>query len=41
MKIIGKYIADVIKDYNNQELQIETAKKIKELCARFPVYENL
>lgn len=41
MKIIGKYIADVIKDYNNIELQKETAKKIKELCSRFPVYENL
>ena len=41
MKIIGKYIADVIKDYNNIELQKNIREEIKKLCAKFPVYENL
>jgi len=38
MKIVGKYIADVIKDYQNIELQKKTSEEIKKLCAKFPVY---
>ena len=41
MKQVGIWIADIIKDYNNQELQKEIKEKIKHLCAKFPVYEGL
>ncbi len=41
MKIIGDWISQIIKDKENQELQKEINKKIKELCAKFPVYEGM
>jgi len=41
MKQVGKYIADIIKDYNNIELQNKIKQEIKKLCAEFPVYQDL
>lgn len=41
MKQIGIWISQIIKDYNNQGLQKEIAKKTKHLCSLFPVYERL
>jgi len=41
MRLIGKWISDIIKDRNNIELQQQIKIKVKELCSKFPVYENL
>lgn len=41
MRIIGQWISDIIKDRNNIELQQQIKAKVKELCAKFPVYEGL
>jgi glycine hydroxymethyltransferase len=41
MQQIGKWIADIIKDYENIELQEQIKLKVKELCSKFPVYEGL
>jgi len=41
MQQIGQWIADIIKDRNNPEIQQQIKTKVKELCSRFPVYENL
>lgn len=41
MKLIGQWIAEIIKDRNNIELQQQIKTKVKELCSKFPVYENL
>ncbi len=41
MKQIGIWISQIIKDYNNAELQKQIKEDIKKLCARFPVYEEL
>ena len=41
MRIIGQWISDIIKDRTNIELQQQIKNKVKELCAKFPVYEGL
>jgi len=41
MQQIGKWMADIIQDHENLELQEEIKEKVKELCSRFPVYEDL
>ena len=41
MKMVGQWISDIIKDRNNIELQQQIKAKVKELCAKFPVYERL
>lgn len=41
MKIIGDFISKIIKDPNNTDLQKKINKQVKELCAQFPVYEDL
>ncbi|PIN90560.1 serine hydroxymethyltransferase [Candidatus Pacearchaeota archaeon CG10_big_fil_rev_8_21_14_0_10_34_76] len=38
MKIIGQWIADVIKDYKNEKLQEIIIGKVKELCDKFVFY---
>ena len=39
MKLIGKWIAQVIKNPENAELHLEIGVQVKELCAKFPIYE--
>jgi len=39
MEIVGKLIADVIKDYNNAELKNTVREKTRALCKDFPFYE--
>jgi len=41
MQQIGQWISDIIKDRDNPELQQQIKNKVKDLCSRFPVYENL
>jgi len=41
MQQIGQWISDIIKDRNNLELQQQIKNKVKELCSKFPVYEDL
>ncbi len=41
MELIGDWIAKIIKSPDNNELQEKTNLQVKELCARFPVYEDL
>jgi glycine hydroxymethyltransferase len=41
MKLVGQWIADVIKNPNNEELKAQINGKARELCEGFPVYENL
>ena len=37
MHLIGDWISRIIKDPDNKELQLTINKKVKELCAEFPV----
>ncbi len=41
MQQIGAWIAQVIKDPENQELQKSINQKVKKLCSEFPIYEGL
>tara|TARA_Y100000310_G_scaffold306787_1_gene348239 strand:+ start:4762 stop:6006 length:1245 start_codon:yes stop_codon:yes gene_type:complete len=41
MRIIGQWISDIIKNHTNIELQDEIRTKVKQLCSKFPVYEDL
>jgi glycine hydroxymethyltransferase len=41
IRLIGQWISEIIKDRNNTELQNQIKNKVKELCSKFPVYENL
>ncbi len=38
MEIIGKYMADVIKNYKDEELKKKTKQKVLELCNQFTFY---
>ncbi len=38
MKLIGKWIADVIKEHKNPELLKEVRDRVKELCGKFRFY---
>ncbi len=38
MKLIGKWMAGIIKDYNNESLKQSVKEKVKELCDKFPFY---
>ena len=41
MHILGDWMARIIKDPDNKELQNKIKLQVKELCAEFPVYESL
>lgn len=41
MKIIGKLIADVLKNYNKPELLQASKEVVLELCKKYPLYPNL
>ena len=38
MKIIGSWIAQIIKDVDNESLQEKIKGKVKELCSKFRFY---
>lgn len=38
MKIIGGWIADVLRDPKNESLLVKTHNQVKELCRKFPIY---
>ena len=40
MQIIAKFIIDVLKNHNNDNLIRDTREKVRELCESFPLYEN-
>ena len=40
MRLIAAYIADVIKNINNEQIIQAIAEKVKTLCARFPLYQR-
>jgi glycine hydroxymethyltransferase len=40
MRLIATYIADVISDINNENKIQAVAKKVKALCAQFPLYQQ-
>ena len=40
MRLIASYIADVIKNINNEQNIQAIAEKVKTLCARFPLYQQ-
>ena len=40
MQIIAKFIIDVLKNHNNDNLIRDTREKVRELCGSFPLYEN-
>ena len=41
MERLGVWIASVVKDMNNIELQARIKKEVEEMCARFPIYQSL
>ena len=41
MKIIADLIADVIQNYDNKGLIMNTKTKVRELCGAFPIYESV
>lgn len=41
MELVGKLIAKVLKNPNNNEVLDEVRKEVKELCERFPLYKEL
>jgi len=41
MKQIGKWMAMIIKDMENEELQEKIRSEVEALCKKFPVYQNL
>ncbi|MDD4658235.1 MAG: serine hydroxymethyltransferase [Eubacteriales bacterium] len=38
MKIIGKLIAEVLKNPEDEEIQAEARRRVAELCSRYPLY---
>ena len=40
MRLIASYIADVIKNINNEQNIQAIAEKVKTLCAQFPLYQG-
>jgi len=40
MRLIASYIADVVKNINNEQNIQAIAEKVKTLCARFPLYQQ-
>jgi glycine hydroxymethyltransferase len=40
MRLIACFIADVIKDINNEQKNKAVAEKVKNLCERFPLYQE-
>lgn len=41
MRIIGKWISDILRDTNNEELIGKIKKEVLEMAKRFPIYEKL
>ncbi len=39
MKLIGHWIAQIIEDHENKDLKKQIQQEVKELCAKFPIYE--
>jgi len=40
MRLIASYIADAIKNINNEQNIKAIAQKVKTLCAQFPLYKG-
>jgi glycine hydroxymethyltransferase len=40
MRLIASYMADVIKDINNEQKIKAVAEKVKTLCDQFPLYQG-
>jgi glycine hydroxymethyltransferase len=40
MRLIASLIADVIRDINNEQKNKAVAEKVKNLCERFPLYQE-
>ncbi len=40
MRLIAAYIADVIKNINNEQIIQAIAEKVRTLCAQFPLYQR-
>jgi glycine/serine hydroxymethyltransferase len=40
MRLIASYIADVIKNINNEQSIKAIAEKVKTLCDQFPLYQG-
>lgn len=40
MKIIGNWIAQVIRDHQNESLLEKIKDQVRELCLKFPIYES-
>ena len=38
MRLIGKYIAEVLKNPEEQNIHTETSRRVADLCRRFPLY---
>ena len=41
MKLVGEWMAKVIKNRGDTELKAKIRKEVEELCGRFPVYKDL
>lgn len=41
MKIIGKMIADILKDHTNEELIVRVRGEVLEMTKKFPIYEGM
>jgi len=40
MRTIAEWISEVLGDPENESLQVSVRDRVKELCERFPIYEN-
>jgi glycine hydroxymethyltransferase len=40
MRVIAGWISEVLADHENESLQASVRERVKELCQRFPIYEN-
>jgi len=40
MKTIGSWIADVLNDHKNETKLVSIRKSVRELCDRFPIYQD-
>jgi glycine hydroxymethyltransferase len=41
MKHVGEMIAKVVKDMENTELKEKVKQQVKEMCGKYPIYQNL
>src|SRR5438093_8310773 len=40
MRTIAGWIGEVLADHENESVQADVRARVKELCERFPIYEN-